>query len=312
MTGVRDEAQVAVPPVLFIVFNRPDLTALTFEAIRQAQPRMLYVAADGPRVGRDEQSRCEETRRIATQVDWDCEVRTLFAETNLGCRRGVQAALDWFFSHEEEGIVLEDDCLPDPTFYPFVTELLDRYRDDDRVMMISGDYFAGDTFPRETDYYFSRNSHIWGWATWRRAWQRFDAELEAWPAHRDTGWLVDLFDGEEASAAHWSEIFDAVHRGDVDTWDYSWTFSMWNAGGISIQPTVNLVTNLGFGPEATHTGDVNAWQSNLATVPMSFPLRHPSEVKTDAARDHWTNLHVFGSRRPPLGRQIWQRLRRGW
>lgn len=296
-------------PVLLIAFNRPDVTAVVFEAIRAAAPTRLYVAADGPRAGRGEEERCAATRAIATSVDWDCTVQTLFQEANLGCRRGVQAALDWFFQHEEAGIVLEDDCLPDPTFFPFAAELLERFKDDNRVMMVSGHYYAGDAFEPTTSYTFSRHTHIWGWASWRRAWREYDAELAGWPKRRASGWLEQVLGGDRAAVVHWTDVFDRMHAGQIDTWDYAWTYSVWQAGGLSAQTTVNLVSNIGFGPEATHTADAGAWQSRLPTTPATFPLNHPAETAADPDRDAWTEAHIFGGPPATWRRRIGRYLR---
>lgn len=295
-------------PVLFIVFNRTEPTAEVFAAIRGARPAQLFVAADGPRERPGEAEACDRVRQIATAVDWPCEVRTQFQETNLGCRVGVHSAVDWFFDHVEAGVILEDDCVPDPTFLPFVADLLERYRDDERVMMISGDYFAGAGFDDTADYYFTRYTHIWGWATWRRAWRRFDAHLADWPALREADWLASVHEDRDFQR-HWTDIFDRVHADEIDTWDYSWQYSVWRAGGLVAIPTRNLITNIGFGTDATHTVDGSAWQSRLPTMPMTFPLRHPATVADDLARDAWTDEHLFGTRRASLARRITSRIR---
>ena len=296
-------------PVLFIVFNRPDVTAMAFSAIRAARPSRLYVAADGPRLGADEELLCQQVREIATDVDWDCSVQTLFQETNIGCRFGVQAAIDWFFANEECGIILEDDCLPDQSFFGFASSLLGRYRDDPRVMMISGDYFAGKSFDNKVSYYFTRYAHIWGWATWRRAWANCDPRLSDWPRIRETNWLLQVAGNDMEFVAYWQSVFDRVHAGEIDTWDYAWVYAMWRAGGLSAQSTRNLVSNVGFGVEATHTVDTAAWQSQLPIHPMNFPLVHPPTVTLDAARDRWTEYYVFGSHRPSTVRRVTDRLR---
>ena len=300
------------PPVLFMVFNRTDVTSAVFERIREAKPPRLYVAGDGPRADRAEAEAdlCDRTRHIATAVDWDCAISTLFQDDNLGCRAGVTSALDWFFTHEEAGIILEDDCLPEPTFFRFAGELLDRYADDQRVGMVSGDYFAGDTFEPATSYSFSRNTHIWGWATWRRAWALNSPDLFDWPQVRPTDWLEGIV-GPGRALKHWRGLFDRMHAGEIDTWDYAWTYSLWRAGALSAQATVNLVSNLGFGPEATHTADSQAWQSRMSTEPMRFPLVHPSEVRPDENRDAWTENYVFGIGRAGLRTRLGARLRGG-
>ena len=296
-------------PVLLIVFNRPELTVRVMDVLREHQPTRLYIAGDGPRPDRSEADLVAATRATALDVDWPCEVHTLFQDVNLGCRFGVQAALDWFYSEVDEGIVLEDDVIPDATFFPFMAELLERYRDDPRVMMISGDYFAGRGFDNRYSYYFTRYTNIWGWATWRRAWQQSDARLTDWPRLRQDHWLSTIAPDDPSFVEYWTSVFDRVHAGEIDTWDYAWILAMWRAGGVAAQSCVNLVTNVGFGPDATHTIDGGAWQAELGSSPMTFPLRHPPAVEVDRRRDQWSEMHLFGSHRPTLTQRVTQRLR---
>jgi hypothetical protein len=282
-------------PVLFLVFNRPDTTAQVFEAIRRAQPPRLYVAADGPRpVKAGEQERCDTVRRIATAVDWPCELVTLLREQNLGCKRAVSSAVSWFFEHEAEGIVLEDDCVPDPTFFAYCDELLERYRDDPRVMCISGDNFISSAWTPRESYYFSRYVHIWGWATWRRAWAFYDVDMKEWRDADNAGVVKRRLPGESRAAAHWREIFDLVSSGQIDTWDYQWTFACWRHGGLSCMPATNLISNIGFGEGATHTVSPESKLANLAAIPLGMPFRHPAEVEAQLDADRWTSEHVFG------------------
>ena len=183
------------------------------------------MAADGPRDGKiDEKGHCEEVRKIATSVDWPCEVKTLFREENLGCRRGVSGAIDWFFKHESEGIILEDDVVPSVTFFRFCQELLERYRHDERVMSISGNNFQGEHKVTSNSYYFSRYNHLWGWATWKRAWKHYDHEMVHWPKFRDSNGLKAWSDGNESFEIYWNKIFN-ICCGDIDTWDCQWVFS---------------------------------------------------------------------------------------
>jgi hypothetical protein len=286
-------------PVLFIIFNRPDTTQRVFEAIRQAQPRQLFVAADGPREGKEsEAERCQQARVLAEQVDWDCQVRTLYREKNSGCKMAVSAALHWFFENVEEGIILEDDCLPHPTFFRFCAELLEKYRDDKRIMMISGSNFQFGQKRGLYSYYFSRYSHIWGWASWRRAWQHYDVEMKLWPMVRDTTLLQSLL-ADKGAVGHWSRVFDKVFAGDVDTWDYQWTFACWTQNALTVVPNDNLVSNIGFGTDATHTimtaGDV----ADLPAVGMSFPLHHPPYVLGNLQADQFMFETIFAPKRPP-------------
>jgi len=294
-------------PVLFVVFRRPDTTRMVFEAIRAAKPTRLYVAADGPRVHRlGEKALCDEVREIATAVDWECEVRTLFRETNLGCREAVSTALDWFFESEKEGIVLEDDCLPDQSFFRFCEELLERYRHDRRIMVIAGNHFHGSAHKPTHSYFFSRYNHCWGWASWRRAWREYDREMSQWPSLKSTDWLMRIGDGHRDFREYWQRVFDTAYAGEIDTWDYMWTFSCWTQNGLTVLPSRNLVKNVGFGKDSSHTGSDGGWISRLPLESISFPLDHPSDIVRDRVADRWTDLNYFGTRAP-----LYKRIIRG-
>jgi hypothetical protein len=279
--------------LLFLVFNRPEPTARVFEAIRRARPSRLYVAADGARAGRPEEAeRCAATRRIATAVDWPCEVKTLFRDRNLGCKHAVSSAIDWFFENEAEGIILEDDCLPDPSFFPYCDQLLEHYRDDERVALISGDNFQFGARHGDASYYFSRYVHIWGWASWRRVWQHYDREARNWPAFQARGGLGKVLGSRPREIRHWEHIFSAVHAGRIDTWDYQLNLAIWSHGMVSVLPQQNLISNIGFGADATHTNGVSKF-ANMAVEPMAFPLRHPQSRDTAVAADDFTASQMF-------------------
>jgi hypothetical protein len=281
--------------VLFLVFNRPDTTSQVFEAIRRARPAKLYIAADGPRENRaGEAERCAAVRRIATAVDWTCETYTLLRERNLGCKIAVSSAISWFFEHEAEGIVLEDDCVPDPSFFLYCDELLARYRSDERVMCISGDNFISRVWSPQESYYFSRYAHIWGWATWRRAWQNYDVALKEWPSSDKRALLEQWLPGAPHDRAYWREMFDRVAGGRVDTWDYQWIYACLKQHAVSCVPKVNLISNIGFGPGATHTHSPDSKHANLSVGSLPLPLVHPGEVSANVAADRWTSQHVFG------------------
>lgn len=281
-------------PVLFLIFNRPDPTEKVFEAIRRARPPRLYVAGDGARANRpDEMARCELARKIATAVDWPCEVVTLFRATNLGCKRAVSQGITWFFEQEEEGIILEDDVVPDPTFFMFCEELLERYRTDAQVMMISADHFHGDSYRPDTSYFFSRYTHVWGWASWRRAWGHYDVDMSRWPATKASDFLLRVGGGDRDFVTYWTRIFDATHDGVIDTWDYQWLFATMLRDGLAITPSRNLARNVGFYADATHTTDAAASVANLPLEPMSFPMLHPAAVVRDSVADRWEEEHLF-------------------
>lgn len=281
--------------VLFLVFNRPEVTAQVFDAIRQARPPRLYVAADGPRAGREgEAKRCAQVRRIATAVDWPCEVKTLFREKNLGCKRAVSGGINWFFEHEEQGIILEDDCLPNQDFFYFCQELLNRYASDERVWVITGDNFQNGIKRGDASYYFSRYNHVWGWASWRRAWAKADMEIRFWPEWKvSQNWKY--FWPNSVTRRYWQKIFDQMHRGLIDTWDYPWTASVWYHGGLTATPNVNLVTNIGFGVEATHTQSADSPLAGMATCALG-PIRHPEIIIQEPEADRYVFEHTFGGR----------------
>ena len=281
--------------VLFLVFNRPDTTAKVFEAIRKAKPPRLYLAADGPRMSRvGEAEKVARVREIATAVDWPCEVRTLFREENLGCKSAVSGAISWFFEYEEQGIVLEDDCLPNPEFFTFCEKLLERYSMDDRVSVITGNNFQDSHQRGDASYYFSKYNHCWGWATWRRAWQNYQGDLPFWHDWSRSGdWFKHTPDPVEGR--YWAQIFERVGAGQTDSWAYPWTASVWHHGGLTATPNVNLVSNIGFGPDSTHTASVNSPLANMPTLSLG-ELTHPLVVVQDVVADRYAFDHAFGGR----------------
>ncbi|MFT3829750.1 MAG: hypothetical protein QM691_08610 [Opitutaceae bacterium] len=240
-------------PILFLVFNRPEVTARVFATIREARPTRLFVAADGPRADRaGEAALCEKTRQLATAVDWPCTVTTLFHSENRGCGRAVSEAITWFFEHVQEGIILEDDCLPHPDFFPFCAAMLSRYRDNPRVLTISGDHFLPRGFDTQASHYFSKYVQIWGWATWRRTWQAYDFSLSSIP-EGDWQKIIQTTCPLRIESGYWSEVFRALRAGGIDTWDFQLLFSCWKQTGLHVVPRHNLISNLGYGPDATHT-----------------------------------------------------------
>jgi len=246
--------------------------------------------------------RCELTRAVVGHVDWDCEVLTNYSESNLGCKRRVSSGIDWVFESVEEAIILEDDCLPDQSFFRYCEELLEKYRHDERVAQISGVNYQKSPPRSECSYYYSRYNHIWGWASWRRAWKSYDVNMTLWPRARDERWLEDMFADAE-QVRKWRRIFQAVADGKIDTWDYQWTFACWMNSALTILPRTNLVSNIGFGAEATHTTGASKL-SELTTHELQFPLRHSPFVIRDARADAFTEKFE----REPMARRILNRL----
>jgi hypothetical protein len=269
-------------PVLFLVFNRPETTQIVFEAIRKARPPKLYVAADGPRESRpQERELCEQTRSVINAIDWPCEVKTLFREHNLGCKIAVSSAIDWFFEHEEMGIILEDDCLPSGSFFDFCEQLLHRYKDDERVMHISGCTALPPEKSLDQTYYFIKYPIIWGWAGWRRAWKKYDVTMSSYPQFR-RGHKLKHFISQYALRYYWTENFDSILNGKSNTWDYQWFYTTLNSGGLCIVPNYNLVTNIGFGGSATHTSHEQNMLSALKHYETDLKhINHPNAIEID-------------------------------
>jgi hypothetical protein len=274
-------------PVVFIIFNRADTTERVFAEIAKAKPSKLLVVADGPRADRPgEAEKCAAARAIIERVDWRCEVVRNYSDINLGCGRRPATGISWVFEEVEEAIILEDDCVPNPSFFRFCEELLEKYRDDERVMMIGGrNHLLGQNLIKYS-YYFSRIPNCWGWATWRRAWQHYDIELKLWPSIRDTSFLMNSL-GDHRAVEHWKSIFDEAYArgGNVDYWDYQWNFTCWAQSGFVILPNVNLISNIGFGEHASHTKSVKDIRANIPSAEMVFPIKHPPYTVWDREAD---------------------------
>lgn len=281
-------------PVAFIIFNRPDTTAKVFEAIRQAKPPKLFVIADGPRSDRpDEAAKCAAARAIIDGVDWECEVLTNYSDVNLSCKSRVSSGLDWVFDNVEEAIVLEDDCLPHPSFFTFCEELLDKYRYDERIAVISGQNVQFGRQRTDYSYYFSRYNHCWGWASWRRSWKNFDYDMKLWDLIRDSDWLGDIFQ-DKRDVKVWTKIFQNVYDQKINSWAYRWTLSCWLQNQVSILSNVNLISNIGFGSEGTNTRNSDSVFSETSCENMIFPLNHPPFMIRDAKSDDFTQKTLYG------------------
>lgn len=293
------------PPVLIIAFNRTDTLSRVVEALAPLAPSRMYVAADGPREDRaGEAARCEEVRRMLTALPWRCEIRSRFLDANAGCAHGVAGAVSWFFEQEPSGIVLEDDCVPDPSFLPYCAEMLARHADDDRVMLVLGTRFAAAVPWQTASYSYSRFFSAWGWASWRRAWRRYELALGDWRSKcRGAGQPVP--DLPAASNSGWSRKLDQVAASEPpQTWDYQWSFAHFRHDGLAVLPKSNLVSNVGAGPDATHTRRGSIWLE-LPRASLEHPLVHPERIEPDEAADrHHETWHL--NHRPWLARKWWQ------
>ncbi len=276
-------------PVLLLVFNRPELTTKVFQRIKAAQPKYLYIAADGPR-DREEKLKTDEVRAIFENVDWDCKVLTLFRSVNLGCGKAVSEGILWFFKHVEEGIVLEDDCLPNQSFFAFCSTLLSHYRYDERIGHISGSNFQGGIKRGDADYYFSALTHVWGWAGWRRVWKEYDYHIKSYPQMNTN---FEAFPAHQQFVMNWKQIFDSVYTGKIDTWDYQYAYLNLKKGYKSIIPNVNLIENIGLGISGTHTSFDHPLGGNKYSELNT--LLHPTEFYHHVSADVYTQSKEFCS-----------------
>jgi len=312
-------------PILFLIFNRPDTTQKVFNAIKQTKPKQLFIAADGPRRDKeDEKEKCEQVRKIIEQVDWDCEVNKNYSDVNLGCKIRPSSGIDWFFKNveegiileddclpnqsffwycqellkyyrddtrimtiSEEGIILEDDCLPNQSFFWYCQELLKYYRDDTRIMTISGNNFQFEKIRGEGTYYFSKYVHLWGWATWRRAWKCFDVDIKSFDEFERENQIKNIFQIKQQQKA-WSKVLRSVYEGRLDAWDYQWAYTCFINNGLCIMPNANLVSNIGFGIDSTHTKDGNSIFSKIEVKNIT-EIIHPKFILVDQEADLLTS-----------------------
>ena len=292
-------------PILFLLFNRPELTAKVFERIRMIRPRRLFVAADGPRVGSDSDFRnCASARLITQNIDWQCDVKYRFLEKNYGCRRAVSGAIDWFFSQVSEGIILEDDCFPSADFFHFCSAALKKYRNNEKIMHINGTVHAPPALLTH-DAWFSRYALVWGWASWARAWQKYDPVLLNYPFDK----LKEVFSESEKSS-RWRELLTSVqqNKAGFDTWDFQWSAALFANDGLAVSPKINLIQNIGIG-SGTHEIAENL-QFSLPGKSVFVPdnINLPLSECPDKKADDFIFDTVY--RKSPLSRRVTAKLKK--
>ena len=284
-------------PILLIAWRRPETIKKVINSMRIVKPRKIYIACDGPNDNPVEKRDVQETRlTIEKSIDWECEKHKLYSKKNNGCQMGVSNALYWFFENEPEGIILEDDCVPNKEFFYYCSELLEKYRSDNRIWCISGSNFQKGIRRGEASYYFSRYNHCWGWASWRNRWEHYDAKMEEWEKLRNTDFLKSIFRNYH-QVLYWKKIFDnLIYKNYPDSWAYRWTYTCFKNNGLTILPNRNLVDNIGFGDKATHTkkGKSPSTQNNLAFKSNNiYPLIHPKNVYLSIDADNFTENNHF-------------------
>ena len=295
--------------VLFLVFNRLDTTKQVFASIRQAKPPRLYVAADGARETKDgEEQKVKAVRDyVMSNIDWECEVKTLFRESNFGCKMAVSGSIDWFFENEEMGIILEDDCLPSQSFFWFCEELLERYKDDYKISLITGDGRGTKDLQIESDYDFNQYPLIWGWASWKRTWDKYDILMSDWPENKIK--VIEKISSLKGTRKYWTNAFENTYNSKINTWDYQLAYSILSNSGLCIVPKVNLIKNIGFGEDATHTFDPNSNDANIAHYELNFPLKLKNTVSVNQKISSKLDRVVFYT--PNLLQRVYNKIKIG-
>ena len=281
-------------PVLVLGFNRPERLRELLLSLPLNRISQVFVSLDGPRGNRSSDvTSCAMSLQVAQEFQRSHPITIRQAKENQGTAIAVPAGINWFFEHVEYGIILEDDCKPSQSFFDFTAELLPLYEHDQRVLMVSGNNYYYDRLLDPNAYVFSRHGHIWGWATWRRAWKFYDHSMEGWPELRRSSWLDKVCSGNERAAQYWRWVFDQTVRDRVEAWDYRWTFAMWKVGGLSIVPPRNLVENTGFDESSTNTTECPDWYHRIPRGSIQLPLLHPTKVEADEIMDQWTDINIF-------------------
>ena len=286
-------------PILLIAWRRPEKTLKVIEKIKQINAQKIYIACDGYiKSNKTNINKVNETRKVLNDyINWKCEVKKLFCDYNQGCKKGVSNAITWFFKNEKEGIILEDDCLPHQDFFYFCEEMLKKYRSDDRIWSITGQNIQNKVWHGgDASYYFSKYSHCWGWASWRRCWGKYDRDIKSWPKYKESKILHNLFD-RKIEINYWERIFDNLYfRAKPDTWDYQWTYTCLINSGLTIIPNQNLIENIGFDNEATHTKTIvfDTKISNFERFTSKiFPIIHPEHIHRNRKADKYTELKCY-------------------
>jgi hypothetical protein len=283
-------------PVLLLAWRRPHTTQQVINAIRAVKPTRMFVACDGPNPSRPEEAaKVRATRElIEREIDWPCTIERRYSEVNHGCKVGVSSAINWFFDQVEDGVILEDDCVPHPDFFHFCSTLLGVYRDDQRVWVITGTNFQNGQKRGEASYYFSKYNHCWGWATWGRAWQHYQGDLPFWPEWQGSEAWHKLTPNS-LERRYWTKIFNRVYAGKIDSWAYPWTASVWHQGGLTAVPNCNLVSNIGFGEDGAHAKKGGSELENMIVEPLG-EIVHVDNVVQDNIADAYVFQHVFGGK----------------
>lgn len=299
--------------VCLFIFNRPEMTQRVFDRIAESEPPRLYIVADGPRedVATDPDD-CQAARAVTENVDWECDVHRNYASENFGLKKRFNTGLAWLFENEPEAIILEDDCVPHPDFFQFCDIMLDKYRNDERVWDVTGTNYLERWKPEKQSYHFSHIGGIWGWATWRRSWKEYDPDITLWENKEIRARLRDVL-ADEALCAYAETVYSRTYREVIDSWDYQWGFARQINSGLSVVPSKNLVSNIGFGDQATNTTDRDETFADVPTQQLAFPLNEPPCLAVDREYDHaYLQMRTSFWERIPLLRRLSNRFLLKW
>lgn len=264
--------------VLIIAFNRPGLLKKLIKKLSQIKPKKIYFACDGPRIEyHDDKEKCNLINKlIDSGIDWDCKIFKKTHAKNIGVKKNINSAIDWFFSNEEMGIILEDDCEFSISFFKFCEELLIRYKNNSKIKIISGNYYHSNIV-EDNSYYFSRCPGTHGWATWKRTWDENDKEMKSWRGKLEYFWLVKFFKFNFVKAHYFYKKFIDSYNGVINSWDYQLLLSIWKNNGLIIRPYKSLCKHIGWGNDATHSKRADQ-HPDVITKEISFPLFHPEKI----------------------------------
>ena len=283
------EKDFKTPPILLIAFNSPETTKKVFEAIKIAKPKKLFISVDGPR-NEKEKEKVEEVKKIISKVDWNCKVKKRIFDENQGIIKGAGGAIDWFFDNVKEGIVFDDDCVPDQSFFRFCAEMLEKYRDNDKIMHISGNTFQNKKNAGKFSYYFSKYTYVWGWASWRKAREEYDIQMKDYLKLKNSNYFVKKIPNL-IERIYLKKLFREAYK-DPKRIDTKWLFAVFAKKGLAICPTRNLVKNIGFDEEATNTKNIDSGLS-IDSETIQFPLKHPVKIKLNKIADKKYAMFLF-------------------
>lgn len=279
-------------PVVIFIYKRSDNLKKIISVLRKIHPTSLYIVSDGSKYIEEKVKVDQTIRIIESLINWECEINKNYSNINLGLKERFRSGIDWVFEHTDSAIFIEDDCIPDPTFFQFCDELLEKYKDDERIFSISGNNFLFGKARSKESYYFSRYPHVWGWATWKRVWDKYDSNISDWPELRQVGLLNKVFPNNFFIRKFWTYIFDRLYAGKINTWDYQLTYLSFKNNGLNIIPSVNLVTNVGYGKDSTNIKSKNQ-TIGVPTHSMEFPLIHPKNIIASMSNDHHIDNLVY-------------------